>query len=87
MITGFFLNLAYAFVVFLIGLLPTGDTLTTEWVSAVYQIWGYINTFSFIVPVDMLVACLAIAMTFHIFVFAWKGVHWIWSLIRGGRVH
>jgi len=87
MIIGFALSLIYQFVAFLVGLLPTGGVLSSDWVSAVYAIWGYVNVFSFIVPVGMLVTCLGIAMAFHGFIFAWKGVHWLWSLIRGGRVH
>lgn len=87
MIIGFFLNIAYGFVSFLIGLLPSGAPFPSDWVSGVYAIWGYVNAFSFIVPVGMLLFCLGIAMGFHLFVFAWKGLHWLWSIIRGGRVH
>jgi len=86
MIVGFFLNIGYTFANFLIGILPTGATLPDSWVSAVYTIWGYVNAFSFIVPVSMLLYCLGIAMAFHGFIFAWKGLHWVWSLIRGARV-
>jgi len=87
MIIGFLIQLAYSFVAFLVGLLPSGVSLPSDWVAGVYTIWSYINAFSFIVPVNVLVSCLAIAMSFHLFVFAWKGIHWLWSLIRGGRVH
>jgi len=87
MIIGFLLNIAYAFVNFLVGLLPVGSAFPATWTAGIYQVWGAINAFSFIVPVNTLVTCLGIAMTFHLFVFAWKGMHWIYSLIRGGRVH
>jgi len=87
MITGFLLQMIYAFLTFLLGLLPSGGSIASVWVSGVYQIWGYVNSFSFIVPVNMLVFCLGIAMTFHLFVFAWKGLHWISSHIRGARIH
>lgn len=87
MITGFFLEIVYQFINFLIGLLPLGESIPQTWINGVYTIWSYINSFSFIVPVNTLVSVLAIAVTFHLFIFAWKGLHWIWSLIRGGRVH
>lgn len=87
MITGFLLTLIYTFVLFLIGFLPAGTELSTAWVDGVATIWGYINAFSFIVPVDMLITCLGIAIAFHLFIFAWKALHWLYSLIRGGRVH
>lgn len=87
MITAFFLTIAYNFLNFLVGLLPVGSALTSTWVSGVYTLWAYINSFSFIVPVGTLVTCLAIAMAFHLFVFAWKFLHWVWSLLRGARIH
>jgi len=87
MIIGFLLNVIYAFIAFLLGLLPSGSSLPSEWVSAVYSIWGYINSFSFIVPVTTLVLALSIAMGFHLFVLGWKALHWLYALIRGSRVH
>jgi len=87
MITGFFLNIIFAFVVFLIGLLPLGGTFPTSWTSGIHTIWGAINQFSFIVPVNVLVSALVIAMTFHLFIFGWKALHWLYSLIRGAKIH
>jgi len=83
MIVGFFLDIIYLFINFLIGFLPVGNTFPTAWTTAIYTVWSYVNVFSFIVPVDMLVTCLAIAMFFHLFVFAWRGMHWIYAMIRG----
>jgi len=87
MIIGFLLNIAYNFLTFMVGLLPLGGSIPTEWTSALLAVWGYINAFSFIIPVDTLLLCLGIAMTFHLFIFGWKGLHWLLSLIRGSRVH
>jgi len=87
MITGFILTIIYYFIAFLVGLLPLGSDFPASWVVAVNQIWGYINAFSFIVPVSTLVYVLGIAISFHLFIFAWKVIHWVLSLIRGSRVH
>ena len=87
MITGFLLTIIYSFINFLVGLLSSGSTIPDTWVNSVYSIWGYINAFSFIVPVQTLLLVLGIAITFHLFIFGWKALHWIYSLIRGSRVH
>jgi uncharacterized membrane protein YdfJ with MMPL/SSD domain len=87
MIVTFFLQIAYSFLNFLVGLLPTGGSFPASWTSGIATVWGAVNVFSFIVPVGVLVTALGIAVTFHLFVFSWKFLHWLWSLIRGGRVH
>jgi len=87
MITGFLLQIIYAFLNFLVGLLPAGATFPPSWLAAVNTIWGYINSFSFIIPVDVMLYCLGVAFTFHLFVFAWKALHWIYGLIRGTKMH
>ena len=83
MIIGFILNLLYFFISILIGFLPVGGDVSVSWVSGIYTVWAYVNMFSFVVPVNMLVTRLGIAMAFHLFVFAWHAIHWIYSLIRG----
>lgn len=87
MITSFLLSVLFGFISFLVGLLPLGGSIPVTWTAGVYAIWGYVNAFSFIVPVNILVASLAVAMAFHLFVFAWKVIHWVVSMIRGSRVH
>lgn len=87
MITSTFLNIIYAIINFFIGLLPIGGAFPTEWTTGVYTIWASINAFSFIVPVDTLVLCLGIAITFHLFVFGWNFMHWIYGLLRGSSMH
>lgn len=83
MIIGFLLNILYGFINLLVGYLPLGGSVPASWTSGIYTIWGYLNSFSFVVPVNTLVICLGIAFIFHTFIFAWHGVHWIISLIRG----
>jgi len=87
MITGFLLSILYSIVAFFIGLLPYGQATPAAWLSGIYQIWGAVNAYSFVVPVGMLVTCLGLAMSFHLFVFLWKALHWVYGLIRGSRYH
>lgn len=81
------LNIIYGFLHYFVTLLPIGNTSTSEWVAGIYTIWAYVNAFSFIVPVNMLVTCLGIAMIFHAFVLSWNIMHWLYGLLRGNRMH
>jgi len=87
MIVTIFLNVIYGIISFFLSLIPTGGSFPTEWTSGVYTIWSYVNSFSFIVPVQTLVWCLGLAMTFHLFIFGWKFMHWIYSIVRGTKIH
>jgi len=80
-------NIIYGILAYFVSLLPQGSPLPSIWIADVYTIWSYINSFSFIVPVDTLLYCLGIAMTFHLFIFAWKSMHWLYGLIRGYSHH
>jgi len=77
MITGFILSLPAYLILIVVNLLPNGQSVPQEWVSAVYSIWSYANAFSFIVPVDTLLWALGIALTFHISIIGFKIIHWI----------
>jgi len=61
----------------LVSLLPDGGTLPTEWTNAVYTMWGYVNAFSFIVPIDTLLWALGVAVAFHVSIFTFKTFNWI----------
>jgi len=87
MIITIFLNVLQQIITYFLSLLPVGTVFPTAWVSGVYAIWGYVNAFSFIVPVQMLVTCLGIALVFHLFQFGWNFMHWIYGIIRGSRMH
>jgi len=87
MITTVFLNVIYTVISYFIFLLPDGTEIPASWVSGVYTVWSYVNAFSFIVPVDVLLSALALALTFHLFVFGWNLMHWIYGLVRGSRMH
>lgn len=77
MITSFFLSIPAYLLQAIVGVLPIGGTIPTQWTSAVYTIWADINAFSFIVPVNTLVLCLGIAMGFHLAILGFKLFHWI----------
>lgn len=85
MITGFFLDILYAFISFLLGLLPLGSSIPASWATGIATVIADIRAFSFIVPLDVLFTCLSIAVVFHLFVFVWNLVHWVLSLIRGHK--
>jgi len=77
MIFNFLISIPAYLLQALISLLPTGGTIPVEWISAVQLIWGYINAFSFIVPVETLLWAVGIAMIFHISILTFKMFHWI----------
>lgn len=85
MITGFLLTLVFLFISFLLSLLPTGGTFPIEWITAVNTFWYGINAFSFFLPVSMIVTCIGIMVSFHLFEFAWKAIHWILGITRGHK--
>jgi len=77
MITAWLLNLPAQLLNAVIGLLPAGSPVPTEWISAVYSAWGYVNAFSFIVPVSTLLVCVGIAISIEMAVLSFKFFHWI----------
>jgi len=77
MIVSFLLTILYAFFNLILLIVPAGQNVPTEWTSAIYYIWGYINAFSFIVPVTVLLWALGIALAFHLGVYLWRLFHWI----------
>lgn len=83
MIPGFFLNLLYYFLSFMISILPVGGTLPQSWVSSLLLMWGYAQSFSYVIPISTLLTVLSLAMTFHISIFAFRLVKWLVHLIRG----
>jgi len=77
MITEFFLSIPYFILTALISIVPTGGGIPTEFVSAVHSIWGYVESFSFIVPVQTLLWCLTITLTFEAGVFVFQAFNWL----------
>jgi len=77
MIFNFFLSIPAYLIGALISILPDGGTVPQEWVSAVSSMWNYVEAFSFVVPIETLLWCLGIALTFHISILGFKLFHWI----------
>jgi len=77
MIFTFLLNIPAYLIAVILSVLPAGSPAPAAWVSGVYTIWGDINAFSFIVPVNTLLFCLGIAMIFHLSILGFKVFHWI----------
>lgn len=77
MIFEFLLSIPAYILQALLGVLPTGGSVPTEWISAVSTMWGYVNAFSFIVPINTLLWALGIALTFHLAILGFKLFHWI----------
>lgn len=83
MIADFLLSIPAYIIQAMISVLPDGSALPVEWVNAVYSIWSYVNSFSFIVPVNTLLFCLGISLTMHFGVFAWEALNWVIRKIPG----
>jgi len=83
MIATVLLNFLYSFLGVILGLIPVTVQVPSQWISAINTIWGYINAFSFILPVQTLLSVLAIAIAWHIGVFLFHMMTWIIRKIPG----
>jgi len=77
MITEFILTIPYYILNALISIIPTGAGIPSEFVSAVHSIWGYMESFAFIVPISTLLWCLTITLTFEAGVFVFQAFNWL----------
>lgn len=77
MIADFLLSIPAFLISTLLGVLPQGQSIPTDYINAVYMIWSDINAFSFIVPVSTLLSVLTAALVFHLSIFGFKAFHWI----------
>jgi len=82
MITGFFLQIFFAFLNFLVGLLPA-VSFPAAITAAIQTVWYYINGLSFLFPVSTLLTVLGFAMLFHVSILLWRLMHLIGGYIRG----
>jgi len=82
MITGFILQIFYAFVAFFVGLLPA-IAIPQGWLNALTLIWGYVNQFNYLFPVQTLLTVLLFALAFHVALLLLSFGLWIIHLIRG----
>lgn len=77
MITSFILNIPAQLLSAFIGFLPIGQGIPSSWIDAVYSLWGYVNAFSFIVPVGILISCVSIAIAVEIAILGFKLFNWV----------
>lgn len=82
MIISFLLNIAYSFIVSLLGLLPTGH-IAQAILDAVGYFWAIGNSFSYILPMDTFLAAVIAVMAFEVFVLLWSLLGWIIRKIPG----
>jgi len=77
MITTFILQILYTFLTFMVGLIPTSFTIPQPWFDGLNLVWGYMNSFSFILPVGTLLTVLGLAIGFHLLIFFIRLVSWV----------
>jgi len=82
MITAFFINIGAALVGFFASVLPDID-VPDGWVDAVELVWGYMQSFSFLLPVATFASVLGIAVAFHAALFGYDLSLKIYHMIRG----
>lgn len=77
MIADFLIGLPALLINAILQVLPVGGTVPQDFVTSVYSIWGYVNEFSIVVPVQTLLTVLALAMAFHLGILVFNIIHWI----------
>jgi len=82
MITGFLLQVLYAFFTFFIGLLPVID-IPSNVEQAFTTVFAYLNMFSFIVPVGTLLTVLGIVLAYYVAILLLDISLWLIHLVRG----
>lgn len=83
MIFEWILSLPAYFLQSIIMLLPQSSGVPTEWIESLYTMWGYVNAFSFIVPVNTIVFCLSTIMGYYLIVFGFDLIAWLLKKIPG----
>jgi len=82
MITEFLLSIPAFILQAFLAIIPNGGSIPTEWSSSVFLMWGYVNQFSFILPINTIVTCLGIVMTYHLTMWGWDALVWILARMR-----
>lgn len=76
MITTFLLTLLNSFIAFLLGLLPSGH-LPASILSGIGYLWSLINAFTYVIPVQTLLAALLLMIAVDAALFLWRLINWI----------
>lgn len=84
MITGFLFTIIYAFTTFLLNFLPDGAAgIPAQFISAFTLIVGYVNAYSWLLPVDQLFYALIFTVSLELVLMGFRISLWLLKLIRG----
>lgn len=86
MIATFFFSIVFGLIQFLLNLLPS-IAFPQVIADGINTIIAFLKEFSFILPVNDMLAIAVLAAGLHLAVFTWKMVHWAYSWFRGHRIH
>lgn len=76
MIVGFFINVLYVAISFVVGLLPV-IAFPSAVTAAITSFWGYANLFSMVIPVGTIAILLGLWATYEGIWLTWSFAHWI----------
>lgn len=81
------INIAYSFLHWFIGVLPTSTGFPAEATTAVTSLGGFIGVWSPILPLTTLATCVSLAFALELGIFSFKTIKWIISHIPwiGGK--
>lgn len=65
------------FVNAILFIFPNGGVFPTGFTQGMSQVWFTIRSWDFLLPVDAIIQCLAIAFIWWTFLFIWGAIHWI----------
>jgi len=82
MIVSFLLNILYTFLNALVSILPTGS-LPPQISSGILYFWSLLNSFSYIIPVNTMLAAVGVILIFDAGVLVWHLIQWVIRKIPG----
>jgi len=82
MILDFIINLFNNLVGFFVNLLPT-SSFDSGFVTSVHSLFSGAYAYNSLFPIDTLFTVLTATITLIVIVFLWRGINYIFSLIRG----
>ena len=83
----FLVNMVYNFIVWIIGIFPSGEGFPSTWHTAIQSLGGYLHILDPLVPISILLTCITLVFGVEISIFGFKTLKWIMSHIPffGGR--
>lgn len=83
MILSAIITAVYYIIFGLISLLPTGAPIPVDWINGLNNIFNTVSLFSLITPLATIIQILTFALYWHLFVWIWNTIHWVYGVIRG----